>query len=174
MRNKHLGARQDILNLVTIVKDLPDLMELAELNNFLLSFLSAQNTPLATQEEQKPSKRLSPPLYEKKHLHCPSPTSPEQVGALQAARDQLNTVNHRTNQRPRALPACWSCSSSWLPSLGTSRFTLVPNVANEQASPYQAGRELLNKYVIRARSDRELFNRARLAHQAPCILWGPR
>ncbi|KAF4473844.1 Ribosome biogenesis ATPase RIX7 [Fusarium agapanthi] len=150
-----------------------DLMELADQQS-PAPFHEYPNLPLTQEDFKTAIKDFTPSLRKEGFTVIPN-VSWEQVGALQAARDQLNMsiigpIKDPELYRRAGLARPAGCLL-WGPP-GCGKTLVAQAVANEAQASFILinGPELLNKYVGESeRAVRELFNRARSS--TPCILF---
>ncbi|KAF4434825.1 hypothetical protein F53441_13634 [Fusarium austroafricanum] len=152
---------------------LPDLMELVD-EQPPASFLEPSIEPL-TQEDFKTVIKDFTPLLRKEGFTVIPNVTWEQVGALEAAREQLDLsiigpIQNPEDFREMGISRPAGCLL-WGPP-GCGKTLVAQAVANQAQASFILinGPELLNKYVGESeRAVRELFNRARSS--APCILF---
>ncbi|KAF5643287.1 ribosome biogenesis ATPase RIX7 [Fusarium sp. NRRL 52700] len=150
-----------------------DLIELAD-QQPPPPFPEPLSLPLTQDDFKTAIKNYTPSLRKEGFTVIPS-ISWEQVGALQAARDQLNMsiigpIKDPELYRRAGLARPAGCIL-WGPP-GCGKTLVAQAVANEAQASFILinGPELLNKYVGESeRAVRELFNRARSS--TPCILF---
>ncbi|KAF5228618.1 hypothetical protein FANTH_14447 [Fusarium anthophilum] len=150
-----------------------DLMELADQQS-PAPFHEYPSLPLTQEDFKTAIKDFTPSLRKEGFTVIPN-VSWEQVGALQAARDQLNMsvigpIKDPELYRRAGLARPAGCLL-WGPP-GCGKTLVAQAVANEAQASFILinGPELLNKYVGESeRAVRELFNRARSS--TPCILF---
>ncbi|KAF5538980.1 ribosome biogenesis ATPase RIX7 [Fusarium napiforme] len=150
-----------------------DLMELADQQS-PGPFTEYPSLPLTQEDFKTAIKDFTPSLRKDGFTVIPN-VSWEQVGALQAARDQLNMsiigpIKDPELYRRAGLARPAGCLL-WGPP-GCGKTLVAQAVANEAQASFILinGPELLNKYVGESeRAVRELFNRARSS--TPCILF---
>ncbi|KAG5765790.1 hypothetical protein H9Q72_006144 [Fusarium xylarioides] len=150
-----------------------DLMELADQQS-PAPYHEYPILPLTQEDFKTAIKDFTPSLRKEGFTVIPN-VSWEQVGALQAARDQLNMsiigpIKDPELYRRAGLARPAGCLL-WGPP-GCGKTLVAQAVANEAQASFILinGPELLNKYVGESeRAVRELFNRARSS--TPCILF---
>ncbi|KAL4727696.1 Ribosome biogenesis ATPase rix7 [Fusarium chlamydosporum] len=173
-RNMDLSQYQQHLNQrYPMDQPLPDLMELENMQP-TGPFPEPPNNPLTQEDFKKAIKDFVPSLRKDGFTVVPNITW-DQVGALQAARKQLELsiigpIRDPDRYRRHGLRRPAGCLL-WGPP-GCGKTLVAQAVANEAQASFILinGPELLNKYVGESeRAVRELFNRARSS--TPCILF---
>jgi ribosome biogenesis ATPase len=174
-RNMDLSVCQQHLNhRLPMDQQLPDLMELENTQPSAMFSESPPIIPLTQEDFKKAIKDFVPSLRKDGFTVVPNITW-DQVGALQAARKQLELsiigpIRDPDRYRRHGLRRPAGCLL-WGPP-GCGKTLVAQAVANEAQASFILinGPELLNKYVGESeRAVRELFNRARSS--TPCILF---
>ncbi|KAI1015984.1 hypothetical protein LB504_009127 [Fusarium proliferatum] len=173
MRIPDLGARQDILKLVTRDKDLSESVDFAELAKITHGFVGADIINVTTLAQQIASERLLDAAQYSRHLEYPSPLSSDLPDLMELADEQLPTLFPEPQNTPLTQEDFKNAIKSFTPSLRKDGFTVIPNVSWEQVGALQAARDQLNMSIIGPIKDPELYRRAGLARPAGCLLWGP-
>ncbi|KAF4337864.1 ribosome biogenesis ATPase RIX7 [Fusarium beomiforme] len=167
----HSGQCKHVLNLPMPVSELSDLMELPDEPP---AHQEPPSCPVSQEDFRIAIKQFTPSLRKEGFTVIPN-VSWDQVGALQAAREQLNMSIIGPIKDPELYHGAGLARPAgcilWGPP-GCGKTLVAQAVANEAQASFILinGPELLNKYVGESeRAVRELFQRARSS--TPCIIF---
>ncbi|KAH7237618.1 P-loop containing nucleoside triphosphate hydrolase protein [Fusarium redolens] len=173
MRIPDLGARQDILKLVTRDKDLSETVDFAELAKITHGFVGADIINVVTLAQQLASERHMDVGQYPKHLELPFPISSDLPDLMELADEQPLSLLPEPPNTPLAQEDFKKAIKDFTPLLRKEGFTVIPNISWDQVGALQAARDQLNMSIIGPIKDPELYRRAGLSRPAGCLLWGP-
>ncbi|SCO88599.1 related to nuclear VCP-like protein [Fusarium oxysporum] len=175
MRIPDLGARQDILKLVTRDMNLAEDVDFAELAKITHGFVGADIINVATLAQRQPQRRMR--LVDQYRYHL---LDISQIQSTQPQPDLMELADQQPSApypEPPSVPLAQEdfkkAIKDYTPSLRKEGFTVIPNVSWEQVGALQAARDQLNMSIIGPIKDPELYRRAGLGRPAGCLLWGP-
>ncbi|KAF4955096.1 hypothetical protein FGADI_4842 [Fusarium gaditjirri] len=172
MRIPDLGARQDILKLVTRDMNLAEDVDFAELAKITHGFVGADILVVTTNACLELQRSMMRSDQYRNHLLNMSTQRPD-LDLMELANEQPPPPFPEPIKTPLTQEVFKKAIKEFTPSLRKEGFTVIPNVSWEQVGALQAARDQLNMSIIGPIKDPELYRRAGLGRPAGCLLWGP-
>ncbi|CAM1509304.1 Fc.00g030430.m01.CDS01 [Cosmosporella sp. VM-42] len=161
MRIPDLGARKDILELITRDIVLSDDVDFAELGKITHGFVGADIVNVVKIAQRVAIERL-PETEEWREMEVDTVSDHLPDGlAIEAPSLPLTLEDFRV------------AIKNFTPSLRKEGFTVIPNVTWAQVGALKDVREQLDMSIIGPIKDPELYRSAGLSRPAGCLLWGP-